>query len=77
MDKIYKKEVRTKDLGYEGLKAYHLSYQLGMYVFEIFKSLKFILSNCYRLCFDFAQHDLANDVMLSEVEARVSHSIFY
>jgi four helix bundle protein len=38
MDKIFKKELKFNDFGYEALKVYQLSYQLGIDVFEITKS---------------------------------------
>ena len=37
MEKIYNKEIRFKEFGYEGLKVYRLAFQLSMDVFEISK----------------------------------------
>ena len=38
MEAIYKGNIKFKDFGYEGLKAYRLSYQLAMDAFEVSKN---------------------------------------
>lgn len=37
MQQIFNKEIKFKDLGYEGLKVYRLAFQLAMDVFEVSK----------------------------------------